>query len=120
MLATNSTQAAAASAAAPVTPTAPLGRSKLEACFAAMLEAANVEAEVQDKFGTMALTKLALFTSRGKDCDRLRAFLAKPPLSLDEDKDVTAALSVAKLVSAWEAAKRTVHVENEVAAQRKS
>ena len=71
---------------APATASALPGRSKLEARFSVMLEAADVEAVIQDEFGTMGLTKLALSTSLGKDSDRLRAFLAKPPLELDEDK----------------------------------
>ena len=63
---------------------------------------------------------MTLFTGLGKDCVRLRSFLAKPPLDLDENTDSMAALSVAKLVSVWDAAKSIVHVENELAAQRKS
>ena len=85
-----------------------------------MLDSAEVDGEIQDKLGTVGLTKLALFTSLGKDSDKLRTFLAKPPLNLDEDKDFTAAISVAKLVSVWEAARTTMHVENELAAQRRS
>ena len=69
MFANNSTLAAAVSTAAPSTPTAPAapaGRSKLEARFAAMLDSADVDGEIQDKLGTIGLTKLALFTSLGK------------------------------------------------------
>ena len=80
MFASIQSQVAATSAvAAPATASAPMGRVKLEARFAAMLEAADVSAEIHDKFGVMGLTKLALFTSLGKDSDRLRAFLRKPP-----------------------------------------
>ena len=96
------------------------GRTKLEARFAALLEGAEVDVEIMDKFGDMGLKKLSMFTSLGKDEDRLRAFLKKAPLLLDEETDIPTALKIAKLVSVWECAKTTVHVENEAQAQRQS
>ena len=104
-----------AAAAAP-----PAGREKLEPRFAAMLEGADVDVKTMDAFGTVGLRTLAVFTGLGKDDEKLRAFLKKPPIDLDEDKDVMSSLEVAKLVSVWEAAKTTIHVENEAKAQRQN
>ena len=70
MFASIQSQAAATSAvAAPASSSAPLGRVKLEARFAAMLEGAEVSAEIWDKFGDMGLTELSLLTSLCKDDD---------------------------------------------------
>ena len=85
-----------------------------------MLEGAEVSADILVKFGDMGLTKLSLLTSLVKDDDRRASFLKKPPLELDQDKDIPTALSVANLVSVCEAATTTIHVENELQAQRKS
>ena len=90
----------------------------MEARFNWMLASAGVSDKTLDCLGDAGLTSLAVFRHVAKDEDKLRAFLKKDPIKLDEDNTVEEALEVARIVSVYEAAKETILVENKHRAER--